>query len=129
MPPTAATMGTTAVRGLRSSPATISRLSSSPTTKKKIASSPSVAQVASVRSRCRAAGPTTVSETAVYDAGATLAQSRATTVPGEQQGTADALLAQGVEQVALGAGGEGIEETAGGRGHGDLRRLGALASG
>src|SRR6478735_11072156 len=80
MPPTAATIGTTAVLGFRSSPATISRLSSRPTTKKKIASRPSVAHVATVRSRCRAAGPRTVSDTWVYDAGSRFAHSSAATV-------------------------------------------------
>src|SRR5450830_1514272 len=58
MPPIAATIGTTAVAGRRSSPATISRLSSRPTTKKKIASSPSEAHAPRVSWRCSAAGPT-----------------------------------------------------------------------
>src|SRR5665811_1354269 len=58
MPPTAATIGTTAVAGRRSSPPTISRLSSRPTTKKKIASNPSEAHAPRVSWRCSAAGPT-----------------------------------------------------------------------
>jgi len=44
MPPTAAAMGSAALRGSRSCPVTNSRLSSSPTTKKKMARMPSLAQ-------------------------------------------------------------------------------------
>ena len=48
MPPIAATMGTIAVRGSRSSPSTTSRLISSPTTKKKTAMSASATHAWSV---------------------------------------------------------------------------------
>jgi hypothetical protein len=44
MPPTAATIGSAAVRGSRSSPDTSSYLISRPTTKKKIAIRPSLTQ-------------------------------------------------------------------------------------
>lgn len=51
-PQMAATTGSTAALGVRSSPATNSRLSSIPATKKKMVSSPSLAQVSNDRCRC-----------------------------------------------------------------------------
>ena len=61
IPPTAAATGTTARCGSRRSPATNSRLSSNPATKKKIANNPSPAHCATVRFKCSAAGPISVS--------------------------------------------------------------------
>ena len=97
IPPTAAATGSAARRGSRRSPATISRLSSRPATKKKIASSPSAAHAPSVRSRCSAAGPTTVSRSSTYDEeAAEFAHTSATTRRDEQQCAADRLLPQDV---------------------------------
>ena len=56
-PPTAAAIGTAAVRKLRRSPETNSRLSSRPTMKKQIASRPSAAQAPKLSSRCQGSYP------------------------------------------------------------------------
>ena len=73
---------TIAVAGRRSSPATISRFSSRPTTKKKMASRPSFAHVTRLRSRCKDAGPTTVSLSDSYaSAPGEFAQMSAATAP------------------------------------------------
>ncbi len=66
-PQAAAMIGTAAFAGSRKSPTVSSRLSSNPATKKKIASSPSAAQVPTLRSRWRPAGPMCVSRRAKYD--------------------------------------------------------------
>ncbi len=67
MPPSAATMGSTARAGSRRSPATNSRLSSSPTTKKKIANSPSAAHPSMLNRRCRDSGPMRWPDIAWYE--------------------------------------------------------------
>ena len=101
IPPTAAATGSAARRGSRRSPATISRLSSSPATKKKIASSPSAAQALSVRSRCSAAGPTTVSLSSSYDdEAAGVRPHQRDQRRDEQQRPADRLLPQDVADPA-----------------------------
>ena len=66
MPPRAVTTGRAALRGLRSSPATSSRLISSPTTKKNSAISPSLTQWR--RSMAKLQRPTSMASSVFHSA-------------------------------------------------------------